>query len=119
MAIKPTKFPEWATDDLNEVKVINDITTVLPNKLEPSPEFKLSGEKFRENLPRQYINFQFNLLDEWVQHLDGRFAIGDVHITTSTESVAAISTRLGGTWVARGTQNIGTLVAAKVYEKTA
>ncbi len=119
MALRPTDFPEWAIDALNEIKVIDGITTVLPNKLEPSAEFKLSGEKFRENLPRQYINFQFDLIDEWFKHLDGKYAVGDVFTTTSTESVAVLSARLGGTWTARGTQDLGTLIAVKIYEKTA
>jgi hypothetical protein len=119
MAEQPVNYPEWATDEVLEVKVIDGITTVLNNTLEPNPEWKLSGQKFEENTPRQYLNYQFNAIDLWVKHLDERYKIGDVHLTTSVESVANISIRLGGTWVARGTEGIGSIVTVFVYEKTA
>lgn len=118
MAVQPTLYPEWATDIVQEVKVIDGITVVLNNKLEPNVEWKTSGEKYRENLPRQYVNYNFDLIDQWTKHLDGRYAVGDIHLSISVEGSVAISARLGGTWVSRGTQGLGT-ITANVWEKTA
>jgi hypothetical protein len=122
MAVRPTKNAEWATDDIQELKDINgdQIDEVLDNKIEPTPTWKSTGQLFQENLPYPYFNYQFNLIDEWIQHLDGRFVVGDIHMTlTSTSPTpATISTQLGGTWVAAGTDTVGT-AAVSVFEKTA
>lgn len=120
MAAQPTVYPEWATNSIQQLIDINGDTVpeVLENKIEPTAEWKLSGQLFQQNLPYPYFNYQFNLLNEWVTHLDERYSIGDIHITTSTETVAQISIRLGGTWADLGTDTIaGTSV--NVYEKTA
>ena len=67
---KPTKFPSWATNDLDEIRSIDEAPVVLANKVEPTQEYKDSGELYRENLPRPYANYQFNLIDEWIQYFD-------------------------------------------------
>ena len=67
---KPTLFPRWATNDITEVRVVNDAPVSLDNKSEPTTEFKDSGELYRENIPRPYLNYQLNLIDEWIQHFD-------------------------------------------------
>ena len=60
MAIeKPTSKPNWATNDEN------DPLTGAPNKVDPSAEFKLSGLKRNQPLPRSFLNFQFNLIRRW------------------------------------------------------
>lgn len=56
---KPTEKPNWATVD--EV----DGVTGAPNKIEPSAEFKSSGLKRKQPLPRAFLNFQFNLIRRW------------------------------------------------------
>ncbi len=122
MSAKPTKFPLWATDDIQELKDIDgdSIDEVLDNKIEPTPTFKSTGQLFQQNLPYPYFNYQFNLIDEWVQHLDGRFAVGDIHMvdTAAGETAGTISIRLGGTWVSVGTDSVGTAQAVEVFKKT-
>lgn len=117
MAAKPTNFPEWGTSSLTETFNIEGISTTYSNKLEPTSGWKLSGAKYNENTPRQYINYQFDNIDSWIKHLDGKHAVGDIHMTTSAETATAISIRLGGTWVAAGTDTIGT-ASVNVFEKT-
>ena len=65
---KPTLFPRWATNDTTEIRVVNDAPVSLDNKVEPTTEFKDSGALYRENIPRAYLNYMFNLIDEWIQH---------------------------------------------------
>lgn len=120
MAAQPSKDAEWAISFIQQVEDINgdDIPEVLDNKIEPTPEWKLSGQLFQENLPYPYFNYQFDLIDKWLKHLNERYIVGDVHLSTSGESAAVISIRLGGTWADNGTDTIaGTLVT--LYEKTA
>lgn len=57
-------FPTWATN--NEV----DPVTGVQNKTEPSTEFKLSGLKRGEPLFRTHVNYQFDLISDWIEHLD-------------------------------------------------
>ena len=121
MAVKPITFPEWATDDIQELKDINNdlIDEVLDNKIEPTPTWKSTGQLYQENLPYPYFNYQFNLIDEWIQHLDSRFAVGDIHMvdTAVGETVTTINARLGGIWVAKGTAvAIGT-ASVDVFQK--
>ena len=118
MADKPSEYPEWGTNNVIEAAEIDGLLVTFSSKLEPTPEWKLSGAKYNENTARQYVNYQFDLLNQWVTHVDQRYAVGDVHLTISAEDSTAISARLGGTWIQRGTQSIGTIVP-KVWEKTA
>ena len=118
MAAKPTLYPEWGTDNINEAIEIDSLIVTFGSKLEPTAEWKTSGAKYNENTPRQYINYQFDNINSWVTHLDERHSIGDVHLTASAENAAAISIRLGGTWVARGSDTVGT-ASVNVWEKTA
>lgn len=66
MAIRPDKLPEWASVD--EV----DPITGANNKREPTTEFKLSGLKRREPLPRVFLNYQLNNIYDWIVYLDER-----------------------------------------------
>lgn len=59
MATKPTSHAEWAKDDL--VDPING----LPNKIEPLPAIKLSGQDRAELFSRQNINWLFDRIDDW------------------------------------------------------
>ena len=118
MAAKPTLYPTWATDNINEAIEIDNLIVTFGSKLEPTAEWKTSGAKYNENTPRQYLNYQFDNINQWVTHLDERYAIGDVHLTTSGETSTAISARLGGTWVSRSTTTVGT-ITPEVFEKTA
>ncbi len=61
---KPTIKPEWATND--EV----DGVTGAPNKLEPTGEFKLSGLKRKQPLPRSFVNHQFDNINDWINYFE-------------------------------------------------
>ena len=118
MATKPTVTASWATDVVNEPVVIGGNTLLVTNKVEPTQEFKDSGGLARENLPRPYINYQFDLIDQWLKHLDERYAIGDYHLGASGDTAGAVSTRLGGTWVSHGTDTVAGQTV-QLFEKTA
>ena len=119
MTTRPDDFPRWAEDEVNDIREINGVPTVLPNKIEPTEEFKSTGERSRENLPREYLNFQFDLIDEWVQNLDERTSIiGTVYLTTATETAGSLATRFGGGWTAEGTATLGTLTGINIWERT-
>jgi hypothetical protein len=121
MADKPSLYPSWATSDLDEVRIIDDAPVILSNKVEPTAEWKASGELYRENLPRPYVNYQFNLLDSWVKNLDERTSlVGTVQLTTNAaETITTLASRFGGTWTARGNTTLGTSPTTYVFERTA
>ena len=106
MAIKPTKYPTWAGND--EI----DPITLAANKVEPTEEWKGSGQKRRQPIPRPYMNYQFDLLSKWIKWIDGQVSgalgptleaawpIGSVYYSTSLTNPA---TTFGfGTWTAIG-----------------
>ena len=117
MANKPTDLPEWASTDVTELKIIDGTPVNLLNKVEPPAEWKLSGELYQENLPRAYINFQFDLIHDWITHLDERYVAGDFHLGANADTAVAVSVRLGGTWVDRGTDTIAGQTV-RLFEKT-
>ena len=117
MAAKPSKRASWATNSVQEIRIIDDAPVVLENKDEPSQEYKDSGELYRENFPRPYINYQFDLIDLWLNHLDERYVVGDFHLGASADTAGAVSTRLGGTWVDRGTDTVAGQTV-RLFEKT-
>lgn len=116
MAIRPDRLPLWATDIVTETRQVEGTLQELVNREEPTEEFKATGLLYRQNLARQWLNYQFYILNSWVEHLDERYSVGDIHLTTSSETAAEISERLGGSWVNRGSQAIGNVVA-QVWEK--
>jgi hypothetical protein len=66
----PSVYPEWATDD------VEDPTYHTPNKLEPDSLHKSNGYSPLELPDRQNINYQFNLIDKWIEYFDSeRFII--------------------------------------------
>jgi hypothetical protein len=106
MAIKPTKYPTWAEND--EL----DPITLAANKVEPTEEWKGSGQKRRQPIPRPYMNYQFDLLSRWIEWIDEQVSgalsptleaawpIGSVYYSTSTANPAIA---FGfGTWTAIG-----------------
>jgi len=109
MADAPSTFPVWAQD------TYLDPTTSANNKLEPSEDFKLTGLNRNEDLTRPNLNYQFDLIDRWIENLDERTStIGATYITTNTgQSQSTIEDRLGGTWgLASG--NPGTIAGETV-----
>lgn len=111
---------EWATQDLTEIKDIEGNGTFISyeNKSIPLPQLQNDGFKVRENWPRPIVNYLFNVAFRWILHLKERYSVGDIHITASAEDATAISTRLGGTWVDRGTDTLAGQTV-NVFEKTA
>ena len=83
---KPSLYPLWATLDEN------DPTSGLPNKVEPTTQWKDSGQKDGEFVPRAYLNFQLDLIADWAVYLDGQIDIlnaaasnlGKVSVATTT-----------------------------------
>lgn len=61
---KPTSKPEWAKSDLT------DGTTNAPNKEEPTNAFKASGLNRQEPLPRAYLNYQFDNINDWIDWIE-------------------------------------------------
>jgi len=61
---RPDIFPDWATLDLN------DPITGMPNKLQPSLGFMNSGLNRGEPIIRQFLNYEFDKIVEWLRHYD-------------------------------------------------
>jgi len=117
----PTDYPEWASTDVTELKVIDGTPVNLVNKVEPPAEWKLSGELYRENLPRPYINYQLDLINDWVVNVNVRTSrVGQIYITTAAgETVSTLAADFGGTWTARGTNALGSAATCYIFERTA
>lgn len=64
MPTKPTKFPEWASQDET------DPTSGEANVAEPPESRKDSGWSRREIPPRQWFNWLGRLTYEWIEWLD-------------------------------------------------
>ena len=71
--VQPEDF-EWAVDDVTQIEDVNGdgIPVVLLNKKIPNTEVQLSGMKYKENWPRQYLNYMFNLTFRWIKYLNDR-----------------------------------------------
>jgi len=122
MAVRPESggspiYYEWASSDQTELQQIEGVLYSLDNKTSALPEYSSFGLRYGEPLRRQEFNWYLNGYSQWIQHLDQRYAVGDLHYTTSAESVGAISTRLGGTWVLLGTETVNA-TTVNVYQKT-
>ena len=120
MATRPDDVLEWATEDITETKDFGTGQGVqaYANKLAPAPQLQASGILAGQSIYRSIYNYLFNYTLRFIKHLDERYAVGDVHLTTSNESITQISNRLGGTWESKGTEDLGS-VTVNVYEKTA
>lgn len=61
---KPLRYPRWAT--------LSDTGTVegLPNKQEPTTQWKDYGQPEYGKVPRQYLNDTLALNNEWLEYLD-------------------------------------------------
>lgn len=118
MAAQPSERPLWAVTLQYEQGIAGGLTVSWPNRSSIPDDYQQTGVLLGEDLDRQWLNQQMYLVGKWVEHLDERYVTGDIHLTVSAEDAATISTRLGGTWVQRGTQALGT-ITAKIWEKTA
>lgn len=75
---RPAKFPQWAQN------LETDPITGAENKLEPTAEFKLDGLQRLEPLPRAFLNYMFDLLNQWVVHLDSSMSGSVVAVDEDT-----------------------------------
>lgn len=116
MAVKPEKYPRWGYEDLVRVIQVDGDPVVIRSKQQPTDEFELSGLLFGEPLPRQYVNFQFDRLDEWTQHLDQRYGGGDIKLTVGG-SASEVSERMGSEHTSRGSALLGS-ITTQVWEDT-
>jgi|26BtaG_2_1085354.scaffolds.fasta_scaffold11840_3 hypothetical protein len=82
MALPPILLPEWASQDQN------DPVTGAPNKVEPTASFKLSGVNRNEALIRPYLNYELDLISDWIEF----FRDSDLSGTESTVSSQAVVT---------------------------
>jgi len=82
MALPPTLLPEWASQDQD------DPVTGAPNKVEPTASFKLSGVNRNEALIRPYLNYELDLISDWIEF----FRDSDLSGTESTVSSQAVVT---------------------------
>lgn len=90
---RPEDYPLWATQ--NE----SDPTFGTPNKAVPSTEKQDFGQRGNKNTLRQDINYLFNKIREFIQFFDEQLEINDVYfVVDNSQTEAAISTQLGGTW---------------------
>ena len=107
MAAKPETLV-WAEQDLTEIKDLEDGEGLkaYKNKEAVPSQLQNSGWTLREPPARGFFNYLFNNIFRSLIHLDERYLIGDTHTTTSAEDAAAISIRLGGTWVLVGTASL-------------
>lgn len=108
MALRPTKLPLWAA--VNEI----DPVTGNANKVEPPLQWKNSGVKYRQPVPRQYLNYNQDLICDWIEYLDEQvsaptpipnildavYPVGSVYYSTVTANPSTYG--FPGTWVAFG-----------------
>jgi len=120
MAERPSEKLQWAATDIVEQYDLEkgDGLQAYPNKYLPPTQLQSSGISVRGKWPRPFLNYKFNNIFSWIDHLDERYIVGDIHITTTAENATTISTRLGGTWTLSGTDTIGT-ESVNVFKKTA
>lgn len=81
MATIPTDLPEWASQDLN------DPVTGSPNKVVPTDSFKLSGVNREEALIRQYLNYELDLMADWINFLNQANLSGTAPLSSGTAAV--------------------------------
>lgn len=111
--VQPTNLPEWASTYETETNVDGRL---VPNRFEPPSELKTSGLKSGVPLGRQWLNYQFNLIYEWLKYLKDFPAVNDV--VSNTDHINPATKYGFGTWSELGSQTIGSTVVY-FYKRTA
>jgi len=117
MAEKPAVGAAWGTVVVNEPISQQGATTLVTNKVEPTEAFKSTGVLARQPFPRPYLNYQFDVIARWLEHLDERYIVGDFHYGGNLDNATDVSVRLGGTWVDHGTTTV-LAQTVRLFEKT-
>lgn len=90
---KPTKFPEWA-----ELPYVDPVVGGS-NIVEPPTQLKNTGWLRKQKPPANYMNWLFNLINQWIEYFDGEFTndiqTGDVKASYRKPSDAGMD----GFWV--------------------
>lgn len=103
----PTRYPDWA---LNlELSAIG-----LKNKVDVPDEFKTSGLKAGQPLPRAYLNDQLNLIGQWTRHLEKE--ISSIVIEPNSAIISQIYP-VGSVWISQGSQDPATQFGFGVWAK--
>lgn len=106
MALRPTKYPKWASVD--EI----DPITGNANKVEPPLQWQNSGVKRRQPVPRQYLNYHNDLTSDWIEYLDEQvsaptpipnilgavYPVGSIHLSINAANPSTYG--FPGTWTA-------------------
>lgn len=96
-----------------------DVITGFPNKIEPPLQFKDSGlassnkaGMINQPLPANFLNYQFNLLAEWIEHLGGLYPLDTVKSFSANMLLPRLTDMFGGTWLYMGLKLIGSTASA-------
>jgi len=103
----PTRYPDWATN--TELSVVG-----LKNKVDVPTEFKNTGLKAGQPLPRAYLNDQFNLIGLWVRHLEDE--LGNIVIEPNSAIISQIYP-LGSIWMTESIQDPATQLGFGTWAK--
>lgn len=103
---QPTKYVDWAL--FNEISVSGNA-----NKVNIPEEFKNSGLKEGEPLPRAYFNEQMNLIGNWVRYLEDQ--INTLAISAGTSIIQQIYP-VGSYWIGETTTNPNTFLGFGTWE---
>lgn len=112
-------FLPWA-----ELSEFDPITGTV-NKIRPKLQFRNSGLKAKEPLPRQFFNWMMANISDWLNWFNGQMAVGTIFQTINSPladvpaAEAELGTRMGGTWNYLGTDSLGSLATVYVFERTA
>lgn len=98
---KPSTLPVWAWDDQT------DPDSGQPNVATPDIEFQQYGWRFKQKPPRQYFNWLFRWIYNWLKWLDDNFEEGTVPMRLRPSGTANFTSKPGG--------SIGTIVDGDIH----
>jgi hypothetical protein len=95
---RPAKFPQWASE-----LVKNDINKEY-NKYEPPTEKKKSGWELGEVPPRQWVNYQADLTNTWLEYLASQSNKASIY--TTKKDLPKAKKSLGGLAFIKDTESL-------------
>lgn len=107
MSTRPiTPPPQWANVDVEEAVTIDGNLTLVTNKVEPTSEFKSTGQLARQPFIRPYDNWFKNEVCKWIEYFANSIEVGDYKVMPTTTTATDMEERFGGTWVDNGTDDL-------------